>query len=144
MGEFEDNEVVEEEEAEVSAEKAKKMLPFSLRDDQKLKIVQAEKDHNKNPNTQFEIKSTYQKYLPSEDLREMKMEERFIKNRQRQMREVLEEKEMLGIAKSFAASKSRLEKEINRKIEANTFASEYSKCSFQSKAQSKRQQDEFE
>ncbi len=65
-----------------------------------------------------EQRSIYIHYMPdNKNQIEMEQEKYWMKNRHKELREIRENEEMVGMMKQFSKNKAILEKEINRKID---------------------------
>ncbi|EGR34244.1 hypothetical protein IMG5_019280 [Ichthyophthirius multifiliis] len=78
----------------------------------------------------YNIKSNYIYYESSEDIRELKMENLLRTNRVKQIAEKREDEEKLEMMKQWAVNKSRIEKEINRKVDSSTFGNDFKQLEY--------------
>lgn len=74
-------------------------------------------------NKKYEQRSTYVHYEPSEDVREMRMEEKWLHARNKEVNDKRADEERISHIKEWSIAKGRLEKEINRKIDSTVYGS---------------------
>ncbi|EAS03934.3 hypothetical protein TTHERM_00456720 (macronuclear) [Tetrahymena thermophila SB210] len=84
----------------------------------------------RNLNNKFEQRSTYVYYEPSDDVREMRMEQKWLQNRNKEVNDKRQDEERITYIKEWSLAKGRLEKEINRKIDSTIYGSQYIKCDY--------------
>lgn len=82
----------------------------------------------RNLNEKFEQRGNYLFYAPSNDEKEMRMEQLYVRNRQDQVQKKRENEEFLQMKKEWTLAKSKLETEINKKINYQGDASQFRRC----------------
>lgn len=79
----------------------------------------------RNLNKKFEMRSTFTNYEPTDDLREMRMEAKWIEGRNRELNNKRQDEERIAMVKEWSLAKGRIEKEINRKIDSSVYGSKF-------------------
>ncbi|KRX01967.1 hypothetical protein PPERSA_07612 [Pseudocohnilembus persalinus] len=125
-----EQQLLEQAEKEKEEEQKRKMMPRipAFQDD---KITSD--PMNENLNKQFELRSNYQYYKPSDHPSEAKMEQLWVKNRNKEVQEKREEEEYIYFKNEWAKTKSRLEKEINRKYEQTKLGHNFEETKYKPK-----------
>lgn len=100
-------------------------------------------DFKRDLNKKFEQRATYQFYEPSNDVREMRMEKVWEKNRNADLAEKRQNEEMVQMLTDWSHSKSRLQKEIARKIDSGVHGSAYADIKYMKKHYSANQMKTF-
>ncbi|KRX10921.1 hypothetical protein PPERSA_12045 [Pseudocohnilembus persalinus] len=94
---------------------------------------------NDDPNTQFEARSKYLHYKPTNNEAELRMEKKYIENRHKELQEKRESEELVNMVNQWAQNKARLEKEINRKYDSRQFGNSFQKIEFKPKQYQKHE-----
>ncbi|KAL4510770.1 hypothetical protein ABPG72_004924 [Tetrahymena utriculariae] len=81
-------------------------------------------------NKKYDHRSNYIYYEPSDDVREIRMENKWNENRQKELKEKRENEEMIKLVQEWSIAKGRLEKEISRKIDSNIYGSKFKECEY--------------
>lgn len=74
----------------------------------------------------------------------MKMEKTWLKKRQEEVLNKRQEEEMINFVSDWSHAKSRVEKELTRKIDSQAYGSNYKECEYKPKQYTKKEMLKFE
>lgn len=95
-------------------------------------------------NENFEHRSTYSKYNPTKEVKEVRLAEEYVKRREKEAREKREDEEMVGMMSQWSQYKGRMEKEMNRRVESATYGHQFQEVEMKARADKEGDREELE
>lgn len=116
--------------SESESDQSSKKPVFSMVPKVKLFTSERPDAEKRDLNKSFELKQNFQFYQPSNSEIELSLQQRWAVNRSKELQQAKEDEEMVSQIKMWSKYKSRVEKEIDRKLDSTCYGSRYTQCDF--------------